>query len=67
MKKIKQMPTDRQFIAVWSFDDKIWCDTVSYCPDEEDFLVWDHERESYLEKFSLCPEAEKTVKYFILG
>jgi len=66
MKEIKEMPTDQQFVAIWVFNGKLWCDTVKYSEDEEDFLIWHEELNDYIENFSLSEEAQKTVKYFVL-
>lgn len=39
-KQIDYKPTDRQFVAMWEYNGKIWSDTVCWIEEEEDFLVW---------------------------
>lgn len=65
-KQIDYKPTDRQFVAMWEYNGKIWSDTVCWIEEEYDFLVWSGDDECYGERFDLSERAESTVKYFVL-
>lgn len=65
-KQIDYKPKDRQFVAMWEYNGKIWSDTVCWIEEEEDFLVWSSDDEMYGEPLALTEHAESTVKYFVL-
>lgn len=65
-KQVDYKPTDRQFVAMWEYNGKIWSNTVCWIEEEEAFLVWSEIDEMYDGYWTLSEYAESTVKYFIL-
>lgn len=66
-KQIDYKPKDRQFVAMWEYNGKIWADTVCWIDEEKDFLVWSDVDEMYLEPLTLSEYAESCCNPFSLS
>lgn len=47
MREVSEMPEEGQFVAVWEFGGRIWCDTYLVSDDPEYVSTWVNEADDW--------------------
>lgn len=68
MREVSEMPEEGQFVAVWEYNGRIWCDTYLVSDDSKYVSTWTNEADDWgdAEPVDCMPFDSNPSKFYVI-